>query len=114
MPIPIKRAPQAYFRPMPDADARDLTELQFDILDALYFVEPYDVLLREVMRQSGATEHQIAADLRELISRRLVQAMHFDERAHDWVRAPFHDADRLGEFRYLATKEGLLKHNGRR
>ena len=94
----------------PPSDSGELNELQFDILDALYFVEPYDTLLREV----GAPEHLVAAELRTLIARRWVQAMHFDARANDWVRTSFHDTDRLGDYRYLATKEGLLKHNGRR
>ncbi len=91
-------------------DPNELTDLQFDILDALYFVEPYETILREV----GAPEHLLGAELRTLISRRYVQPMHFDPKANDWVRATFHDTDRLADYRYLATKEGLLKHNGRR
>jgi hypothetical protein len=92
----------------------DLSELQFDILDALYFVEPYQSLLSEVMAQSGASEQLIVADLKQLIAWRYVQVLRYDEHANDWLKTPFHDADDLHAFRYLATKEGLLVHNGRR
>jgi hypothetical protein len=94
-----------YFRGM-----QGLTDLQFRILDSLYFVEPFETILAE----AGAPENLVAADLRALISRRWVQAMHFDPKAQDYVSSAIYDTSDLRAYRYLATKEGLLVHSGRR
>jgi hypothetical protein len=86
----------------------ELTALQFDILDALYFVEPLEHILAEV----GQPPNIVQAELKALIEMGLVAPMVFDEKSQDFVRTAFHDADHLGEFRYVATKAGLLAHNG--
>jgi hypothetical protein len=88
----------------------ELNDLQFRILDALYFVEPFENILAE----AGAPENLVAAELRHLLHRHWVQAMQFDERAQDYIKSTYHDTDDLRAFRYLATKEGLLVHAGRR
>ena len=87
-----------------------MTDLQFAVLDALYFVEPYDRILEEV----GEPEHVVGAVLRELIALRWVQPMRFDKASNDFVRSHVFDTDDLRACHYLATKEGLLAHNGRR
>lgn len=86
----------------------ELNRVQFAILDALYFVEPYSTLLEEVDAAPGV----IAAELHTLIHRGYVQVMVFDEAAQDYVKTPFRDTDNLHAYRYLATKQGLLAHNG--
>ncbi|MBX3100891.1 MAG: hypothetical protein KF690_00115 [Bacteroidetes bacterium] len=91
-------------------NASELTDIQFRILDALYFVEPFDNIVSEV----GGSPAVVAAELKELITRRWVQVMAFDPRSQDYVPTFFHDADNMHAYHYLATKEGLLKHNGRR
>jgi hypothetical protein len=88
----------------------DLTDMQFRILDALYFVEPFDKILEEV----GGPENLVAADLRQLIDRKWVQPMRYSDAAKDYVRSPIHDSDDLRAYHYLATREGLLVHSGRR
>jgi hypothetical protein len=88
----------------------ELNTVQFEILDALYFVEPLDKILEEV----EAPKPVIIAELRFLISQRFVQALVFDETAKDFVKTAFYDADHMEEYRYLATKEGLLHHSGMR
>lgn len=92
---------------MPDIE---LTDLQFDILDSLYFVEPFERILDEV----GQPENIVAAELRQMIARRWVQPMRYDDKVRDYVKSPVHDTDNLRAYHYLATKEGLLIHNGRR
>ncbi|MCE3006922.1 MAG: hypothetical protein LW884_01040 [Bacteroidetes bacterium] len=89
--------------------APDLNELQFRILDSLYFVEPFETIVAE----AGASPAIVGAELKELIARRLVQVMAFDEQAQDYLPTFFHDADDMGAYHYLATREGLMKHNGR-
>ncbi|MDX2062190.1 MAG: hypothetical protein SFY70_03960 [Bacteroidia bacterium] len=88
----------------------ELSDLEFRILDSLYFVEPFENILAEV----GAPENVVAAELRNLIARRWVQAMRFDPTANDYVSSAIFDTHDLRAYRYLATKEGLLVHSGRR
>jgi len=88
----------------------ELNDLQYKILDSLYFVEPFDKILEEV----AEPENLVAAELKQMISRRWVQPMRWDAEKGDFVRSNIHDVDDMRAFRYLATKEGLLKHNGRR
>jgi len=85
-----------------------MNDVQFQILDALYFVEPYENILAEV----DATQPVVSAELRRMVAKGWVQAMEWDERAGDYVRARFHDSDNLARFHYLATREGLLRHAG--
>jgi hypothetical protein len=86
----------------------DLNDIQFRILDALYFVEPFERLLEEV----GGSEAIVSDELKTLISRRLVQVMRFDETRNDYVKSPVMDVDNMRHYAYLATREGLMAHNG--
>jgi len=87
-----------------------INEAQFAILDSLYFVEPFDRIIEE----SGLPESVVKDELRNLIAARLVQVMAFDEKSKDYIRSTMYDADNMRDYHYLATKEGLLKHSGRR
>lgn len=87
-----------------------INEAQFAILDSLYFVEPFDRIIEE----SGLPESVVKDELRNLIAGRLVQVMAFDEKSKDYIRSTMYDADNMRDYHYLATKEGLLKHSGRR
>lgn len=87
-----------------------INDAQFAILDSLYFVEPFDRIIDE----SGLSESVVKDELRNLIAARLVQVMAFDEKSKDYIRSTMYDADNMRDYHYLATKEGLLKHSGRR
>lgn len=87
---------------------QELNDVQFDILDAIYFVEPLENILEEV----SAPRAVVLDELRTMIDRGWVQVLRFDEDKGDYVRTAIYDSDQMGEFRYLATKEGLLRHNG--
>ena len=87
----------------------ELNDVQYAILDALYFTEPLDNILGEVAASQAVVEDEI----RTLIDWRYVQAMAFDEASQDYLPSAHYDADHMGDYRYVATKEGLLAHNGR-
>ena len=84
-----------------------MTDKEFDVLDQLYFVHSFDTVLEE----TGLTEN----DLKEVLSGLLNKG---------WVRC-YSDLEAempitnkqlrpdLSSYFYLATKEGLLVHNGR-
>ncbi|RMG26483.1 MAG: hypothetical protein D6730_09050 [Bacteroidetes bacterium] len=86
----------------------ELNDIQFQILDALYFVEPFSALLQEV----DAPEAVIKDELRILIDRDWVQVMEFVEEKGDYLRTAIYDADNMQQYAFLATKKGLLVHNG--
>ena len=85
-----------------------LNDLQFDILDTLYFVEPFDKVLEEV----DAPRPVIVDELRTMIDKGWIQVMQFDEDEGDYRRTAIFDTDNLHSYHFLATKDGLLKHNG--
>jgi hypothetical protein len=87
---------------------QELNDVQFEILDAIYFVEPLDNILEEV----AAPRAVVLDELRTMIDKGWVQVLRFDEDSGDYVRTAIYDSDQMGDFGYLATKDGLMKHNG--
>jgi hypothetical protein len=87
----------------------ELSNIDFDILNALYFVEPFEKIMEEV-----AAPPKIVADcLKHLIAKKYVVAMRFDEEKQDYIKSFIFDSDDMHAYSYLATKDGLLAHNGR-
>lgn len=87
----------------------ELSEIDFDILNVLYFVEPFSKILEEV----DAPPKIVGDCLKHLIAKKYVVAMRFDEQKQDYVKSFMFDSDDLHAYSYLATKDGLLAHNGR-
>jgi hypothetical protein len=86
----------------------ELTDLQFDILDAIYFVEPYENILTDIEQ----TEPIIRDELRTMIDKGWVNVMIFNEEKGDYEKSRIYDTDNMQNYAYLASKDGLLKHNG--
>jgi hypothetical protein len=86
----------------------ELNDVQFRILDAVYFVEPLSHILEDV----GGPASIVLDELRQMIDKGWIQVMEYDAARRDYVRTPFYDSDHLEEYHFLATKAGLLKHNG--
>lgn len=85
-----------------------LTDLQFDILDSIYFVEPLENILEEVDEPRPV----VLDELKNMIDKGWIQVMAYNEEAGDYTRTNIFDSDNMQEYRFLATKEGLLRHNG--
>ena len=84
-----------------------LTDIEYDILNAIYFVEPFDNILAECK----AAPNVVADVLKQLIHKKYVVAMRFDEQQQEFVRSFIYDSDNMNTYAYLATKEGLFAHN---
>lgn len=84
-----------------------MTEEEFDILDELYFLQPYSYLQETL----DFSPEKLKAILQELVGKGWVRVY---RNATDEI-----DTRELGiaqsaeEYLYLASKEGLLIHNGR-
>lgn len=87
----------------------ELTSLQYEILDKIYFVEPFNQILKEV----NSPPNIIADELKNMIVKRWVQVLKYDNVLKDYVKTEIYDTDNLQDYFFLITKEGLLKHNGR-
>lgn len=86
-----------------------LSDIEYDILNAIYFVEPFQNILDECK----APEKIVADVLKQLIAKKYVSPMQFDEAKQEFVRTYFYDSDDMRAYHYLATKEGLMIHNSK-
>jgi len=88
---------------------RDLTDVEYDILNTVYFVETYDKILEEVEFPANI----VADSLKFLIRAKLVSPMKLDPKRKDYVRSFMYDRDNMRAYRYIITREGLEAHNTR-
>lgn len=85
----------------------ELNALQHQILRSLLFPEPFDTLVEEVK----ATQPVIAAELKLLITKGLVQPM--DQDASGRFKASIlYDSDNMRAFYYQITAKGLQHQEG--
>ncbi len=84
-----------------------MTDIEYDIIDELYFVTPYKTLLEE----SGYDDLTLKKNLIELIEKGFIKVyMKMDEEIE------MHNLDMENSFQsyyYLASKKGLFEHNSR-
>lgn len=84
-----------------------LNDIEYDILNAVYFVEPFENILAECKHPAN-----IVADvLKQLIQKKYIVPMRFDEATQEYVRSFIYDSDNMYAYSYLATKDGLIAHN---
>ncbi|MDW7690904.1 transporter [Flammeovirgaceae bacterium SG7u.111] len=82
-----------------------MSDIEFDVLDELYFVTPFEKLLEELT----VKDEELKTCLLGLLEKKWVKCFKsMDE------EAPEHKLDfdnKYKTYAYLATKEGLLAHN---
>lgn len=84
-----------------------MTDVEFDVLDELYFVQSFQYLLGELELE----EQELKEVLRSLINKGWVKCF---LNMHDEVWSDELQLDKkYNEYFYLATKAGLMAHNGR-
>lgn len=86
-----------------------LNDVEYDILNAIYFVESFDHILEECKEKPAV----VADVLKQLIHKKYVVPMKWDDEKTEYVRSFIYDTDDMRAYFYLATKEGLLAHNSR-
>ena len=81
-----------------------MSEEEFDLMDELYFVQPYHYLKEEL----GWEDEKLLATLQLLIDKEWVKCFfNVDEEVKD----NFNLEKEGKEYYYLATKAGLMEHN---
>ena len=82
-----------------------MTDLEFDVLDELYFVTPF----AQVLRMLEITDEELKNTLRNLIRKGWVKC--FKTVSEQVEEEDLDFENEFQEYYYLATKEGLLAHN---
>lgn len=86
-----------------------LTDLEFLLIDELYFVTPFTDLLAAV----HADREVLVQALTSLLERGLVSQMIYDTQQKDFVKTESGSFADIESGFYVATKAGLLEHNTR-
>jgi hypothetical protein len=82
-----------------------MTDLEFDILDELYFVETFDNLLKKLHIE----ENILAKNLLNLLERGWIKCFSLDKQEVLFEVEKFEE--NYGQYCYLATKAGLMAHH---
>ncbi len=88
--------------------SNELNDTQFAILDTLYFVESY----AHILEDTGIAEAVVRDEIKQMVDKGWIHVYQFDEDEGDFVRTRIYDSDNMHEYHFLASKDGLLKHNG--
>jgi hypothetical protein len=84
-----------------------ISQIEWDVLNCVYFVETFDKILEEVSAPSPV----VADVIKTLIHKKMIVSMQWDEIKQDYLRSFMYDSDNMNAYAYLITKEGLLAHN---
>lgn len=84
-----------------------MTDQEFDVLDELYFVQPFSYLTEEL----DMDEEELKRVLLSLLTKGYVKCF-FNMNDEVFEDKMNFDAD-YQSYYYLASKQGLLAHNGR-
>lgn len=82
-----------------------MSENEFDVLDELYFVQPYNYL----DENCGLSENELVETLSELFQKRWIKILKNVDEEEEIDRVDI--KNKFRSYFYLATKKGLLKHN---
>lgn len=85
-----------------------MTETEYDIIDELYFVTPY----QQISQALGLTDAALGQGLRDLVTQGYVKCFYPDPDTEvEFTPARF--AQDHQRYYFLATKAGLMAHNSR-
>ena len=87
----------------------ELTDIEFEVLNTLYFAEPFEHILEECSEKPAV----VADVLKQLIHKKFVAPMRWDEEKGDYVHSFMYDSDDMHAYHYVATRAGLTAHNSR-
>jgi predicted transcriptional regulator len=84
-----------------------MTDEEFDIIDELYFISPFD----ELMKNLKMEESELVKALLGLIRKGWVKCL--EKETDNELEAGGNFAAEFKKYNYLAAKAGLLAHNSR-
>lgn len=84
-----------------------MTDLEFDILDEIYFVESF----ANIQSKLNVDAHTLKKNLKKMIEKGWVKC--FSNQYTEVIFDTHSFEEKYQIYHYLATKEGLLAHNSR-
>lgn len=85
-----------------------MTDEEFDVLDELYFLQPFNYLLEEL----ELSEEVLKETLKLLLTKKWIRC--YKDTSDEIFKTEDLDFEhQYQKYHYLASKEGLLAHNGR-
>lgn len=84
-----------------------MTDLEFDILDEIYFLTSFD----DILSNLGMPEDVLKKELEKLIEKGWVKCL--DQSMEDVILYSKNTIINFRLYNYLASKEGLLAHNSK-
>jgi hypothetical protein len=94
--------------PTQNSPHNTLTDLEFDLLDELYFVQPYQVIKEHL----GWSDPVIQQTLKSLLDKNWIKC--FLSNSDEILSKELIDLEnKFKNYYYLATKAGLLAHNSK-
>lgn len=87
----------------------ELTDLEFNIIDELYFVTSF----AELESSLNAEREPLLRTLESLITRRLISQLVPDSSGKEYLELDELNSIRLEQSFFVASKRGLLLHNSR-
>jgi len=84
-----------------------MTDIEFDVLDELYFVQPFSYLIEEL----DLDELELKDTLAILVDKGWIKC--FLNMQEEALNHEVKLEEKYKEYFYLATKAGLMAHNGR-
>lgn len=84
-----------------------MTDLEFDVLDELYFVVPFAHLQEELAMDESTLKEVLGS----LLDKGWVKC--FLSASEEAVKSEMDFENKYKDYYYLASKQGLLAHNGR-
>jgi hypothetical protein len=85
-----------------------MTEIEFEIIDELYFVTPY----RQIGDALFLTDEELCRSLQDLVAKGYVKCYYPDPDT-EVAFNPATFGKNCGKYYFLATKAGLMVHNSR-
>lgn len=84
-----------------------MSDEEFDVLDELYFVQPFSYLIEELQME----EDDLKQVLRSLLQKGYIKC--FFNMNDEVFDDQLNFEEEFKNYHYLASKKGLLAHNGR-
>lgn len=84
-----------------------MSDEEFDVLDELYFVQPFSYLIEELQME----EDDLKQVLRSLLQKGYIKC--FFNMNDEVFDDQLNFEEEFKNYHYLASKQGLLAHNGR-
>jgi hypothetical protein len=86
-----------------------LSDLEYLILDELYFVSSY----QEILEKVGCDGELFKVTLKGLLEKGLVTQMNYNTDLKDFIKPGDADSNELSHSHFVATRQGLIVHNSR-